>query len=108
MIRDLAGRPVVAMEHGGARGVPDVVTQQVQPPTEVNVLEEREVVPVESANFLEHVSADEHRAAAREEDPARPVVDRLPAPMIDLKTVPLEVDAAADEVDGRPVPIQDP
>src|SRR2546423_4318633 len=98
---------MVAVGHRRAWRVPHVVAEDIQPPAKVDILEEGEVVVVESAHLKIELAADQHGAAAGEQYRARFVEVRLPLPMVELEAVSFEVHTASDEIDGGTVPVED-
>src|SRR5205814_4572717 len=97
----------VPLVEGARRGrVQHPVAEHPEPPAEIDILEEGEIVLVEASARQKHVPPRRHRSAAREEQRLdrrgivfadRPAVERL-------KAMPVEVDRPADEIDGLPVP----
>ena len=105
---ELPGGRVLAMVGRGAGGVEHLVAEQVQPPAEVGVLEEAEVERIEPAGKLEKLPRDQHRAATGRDHTALAIERRGTGAVIQLETVPFEIQGPADEVDRRPVPVHDP
>src|SRR5579871_3729970 len=101
MRREPASRRVALVKGHSARSKQHAVSQNPQPPAEVDVLEEREIILVESSRPEKYVASDRHGAAAWKKERGRLQVCGFfhrPA-MPRLKAVPIEVDGSADEVD---------
>ena len=97
----------MAVVRDGAGLVPDPVTQEVQPPSEIDVLVEHEEPLVEPAHLAEELRPHEHRGARAEEDVLRRLVRAVVRALgLALVAHPEPRQRPVDVVDELPVPVE--
>jgi hypothetical protein len=107
LIIDPPDIPVMLVIDDGPGGRADSIPRQPEPPAQVDILIEEEVILVKTSDLIENLSPDHHRPTARNEDvPFAVVLAGCLAPT-KLEPESSEGRSAGDEIDALTVPAQD-